>query len=150
MYTIACTTTILVLLSLIVLGSSVAFSSIVNLSVAGLYSPYPLSCALLLWRRLQPGGIKPYSSDIGKVGPGRLHRGPRHLRRLFGIFNNIFACVYWFFLWFWSFWPPVTLVVPETANFSVLTFRATTLFAVGWYFIRGRKSYRGPVVEIEL
>lgn len=149
-YTIACTTTISALLSLIVLGSSVAFNNIVNLSIAGLYSSYLLSCALLLWRRLQPNGIKPYSSDVGKVGPGRLHWGPWHIQGVLGILNNSFACVYLSFLWFWSFWPPVTPVVPETFNFNVLTFGATTLFAVAWYFIRGRKSYQGPVVEIEL
>ncbi|KAI0814706.1 putative GABA permease [Xylaria sp. FL0064] len=149
-YTIACTTTISVLLSLIVLGSSVAFNNIVNLSIAGLYASYLLCCTLLLWRRLQPNGVKPYNSEARKVGPGRLYWGPWHLPGLLGIFNNIFACLYLLFLWFWSFWPPVTPVVPATFNFNILTFGATTLFAVVWYFAKGRKSYQGPVVEIEL
>ncbi|KAI0403900.1 putative GABA permease [Xylaria palmicola] len=149
-YTIAFTTTISVLLSLIVLGSSVAFSNIVNLSIAGLYSSYLLCCALLLWRRLQPNGIKPHSSEARKIGPGKLYWGPWHLPGILGTLNNLFACMYLVFLWFWSFWPPVTPVVPETVNFNVLTFGATTLFAVAWYFFRGKKGYHGPVVEVEL
>ncbi|KAI0968715.1 putative GABA permease [Xylaria arbuscula] len=133
-YTIAFTTTISVLLSLIVLDSSVAFSNIVNLSIARLYSSCLLCCALLLWRRLQPNGIKLYSSQVGRVGPGNL------------------------------LWPPVTPVVPETVNFNVLTFGATSitraasyslrvttsLFAEVWCFVSGKKSYHGPVVEVEL
>ncbi|KAI0539934.1 putative GABA permease [Xylaria digitata] len=149
-YTVAFTTMISVLLSLIILGSSVAFNNIVNLSIAGLYSSYFLCCSLLLWRRIQPGSIKPYSQDVAKVGPGNLHWGPWHVPGFLGIANNLFACVYLFVLWFWAFWPPVTPVTPETMNFSVLTFGATILGAIIWYFVRGKKEYKGPIVEVEM
>lgn len=69
---------------------------------------------------------------------------------MLGVLNNAFACVYLLVLWFWAFWPPQTPVVPETMNFSILTFGATVLFAVFWYIVDGRKSYQGPVIEIEL
>ncbi|KAI1073897.1 putative GABA permease [Whalleya microplaca] len=149
-YTIAFTTTVSVLLSLIILGSSVAFNNIVDLSIAGLYSSYLLSCALLLWRRLQSQGIKPYSSEVRRVGPHNLHWGPWRIPGVLGVLNNAFACMYLLLVWFWAFWPPVTPVVPETMNFSVLTFGATALFAVVWYFLQGKKEYEGPVVEVEL
>ncbi|KAG9236192.1 putative GABA permease [Amylocarpus encephaloides] len=149
-YTIAFTTTISVLLSLIILGSSVAFNNIVNLSIAGLYSSYLLSCALLLWRRLQPQGIKPFNSRVAKVGPDNLHWGPWQIPGWLGVLNNVFACVYLFVLWFWSFWPPFLPVVPETMNFSILTFGGTALFAVLWYVLHGKKKYQGPIVEVEL
>ncbi|KAI1646302.1 putative GABA permease [Daldinia loculata] len=146
-YTIGFTTTVSVLLSLIILGSSVAFSNIVNLSVVGLYSSYLLSCSLLLWRRLQ--GIEAHDSDATLVGYGNIQWGPWRIPRVLGVINNVFACVYLFVLWFWAFWPPATPVVAANMNFSVLTFGFTTLFAIFWYFIRGKHEYRGPVVEVE-
>ena len=130
MHTIAFTTTISVLLSLIILGSAVAFNNIVNLSVAGLYSSYLISCGLLLWRRLQSQAIKPYNPRVTKVGPENLRWGPWRVPGALGVLNNAFACAYLFLLWFWAFWPPVTPVTPETMNFSILTFGATALFAV--------------------
>ncbi|KAF3765732.1 amino acid transporter [Cryphonectria parasitica EP155] len=128
-YTVAFTTIVSVLLSLITLGSSVAFNNIVNLSVVGLYSSYLLSCGLLLFRRLQKDGRIP---------------------GVLGVLNNIFACVYLAVLWFWAFWPPVTPVTPATMNFSLLTFGGTVLFAVLWYAVKGRKEYQGPIVEVKL
>jgi hypothetical protein len=139
-----------VLLSLIILGSSVAFNNIVNLSVAGLYSSYFLTCSLLLWRRLQPKVIKPYSSRARKVAAGNLYWGPWRVPGLLGVINNCFACMYLFVLWFWSFWPPATPVEPETMNISILTFGATALGAIYWYFFYRAKEYKGPLIEVEL
>ncbi|KAI1214242.1 putative GABA permease [Annulohypoxylon truncatum] len=149
-YTIAFTTIVSVLLSLITLGSSVAFSNIVNLTVAGLYSSYLLSCMLLLWRRTQTQGIKPYDLHISRVGPGNLQWGPWRIPGILGVLNNAFACMYLLLLWFWSFWPPAMSVTPESMNFNVLTFGAVVLFAVAWYAIRARKVYIGPIVEVTL
>jgi choline transport protein len=128
----------------------VAFNNIVNLSVVGLYSSYLLSCGLLLWRRLQSNGIKAHDPQVAKVGPGNLQWGPWCIPGAIGVMNNIFACVYLFVLWFWAFWPPINPVTPQTMNFSVLTFGSVCLFAVVWYFVQGRKSYKGPIVEVEL
>lgn len=149
-YTIAFTTTISILLSLIILGSSVAFNNIVNLSIAGLYSSYLLSCVLLLWRRIQSQGISPHNPRATLVGPGNLHWGPWRIPGTLGTLNNVFACIYLFVLWIWAFWPPVAAITPATFNFSVLTFGATACFAVIWYLAVGKKTYRGPVVEIQL
>ncbi|KAI0893406.1 putative GABA permease [Annulohypoxylon nitens] len=88
MYTIAFTTSVSVLLSLILLGSSVAFSNIVNLSIAGLYSSFLISCILLLWRRIQKQGIKPYDPHISRVGPGNLHWGPWRVPGTLSILKN--------------------------------------------------------------
>ncbi|KAK3368266.1 amino acid/polyamine transporter I [Podospora didyma] len=146
-YTVAFTTLISVLLSLITLGSTVAFNNIVNLSVAGLYASYFLSCGLLLWRRLQ--GIQPHNPSVARIGPGKLHWGPWRIPGIWGILNNVFACCYLLLLWVWAFFPPLTPVEPETMNFSVLTFGFMVLFAVVWYFVQGKREYQGPVVEVE-
>ncbi|KAI1391129.1 putative GABA permease [Hypoxylon trugodes] len=148
-YTIAFTATVSLLLSLIILGSSVAFNNIVNLSVVGLYSSYLISCSLLLWRRLQPQSISPYDPDIVRVGPNNLHWGPWRIPGVLGILNNAFACIYLFVLWFWAFWPPATPVDAQEMNFSVLTFGFVALFAVIWHFVQGKKEYKGPIVEID-
>ncbi|APA06522.1 hypothetical protein sscle_02g012920 [Sclerotinia sclerotiorum 1980 UF-70] len=149
-YTIAFTTMVSILLSLIILGSGVAFNNIVNLSIAGLYSSYLVCCGMLLWRRLQSRKIKAYDPRIIIYGADDLHWGPWRIPGILGVVNNLFACVYLFVLWFWAFWPPQTPVGPATMNFSNLTFGATILFAVFWYIVDGRKSYQGPVIEIEL
>ena len=137
------------LLSLIILGSSVAFNNIISLSVAGFYSSYLLPCGFLLWRRLT-GAIKPRDEDMSIIGPGRLCWGPWRIPEPFGTLNNIFACLYLVIILFWSFWPPVTPVSPSTMNFSILVFGATVLFSVVWYCARARKHFTGPIVEREL
>ncbi|CAI6083875.1 unnamed protein product [Clonostachys chloroleuca] len=149
-YTVGFTTLVSVLLSLITLGSSVAFSNIVNLSAVGLYSSYLLCCALLLWRRLQPDGIRSYNDQTTHVGPNSLQWGPWRIPGIFGIANNTFACTYLFVVWFFAFWPPTPEVTPESLNFSALTWGGTLLFAIVWYFAVGKKEYTGPVVEIQL
>ena len=137
------------LLSLIILGSSVAFNNIISLSVAGLYSSYLLCCALLLWRRLK-GSIRPADDNATRVGPGNLHWGPWRVPEPFGTVNNIFACLYLVLILFWSFWPPATPVTPPTMNFSVLVFGATILFSLAWYLARGKAEFSGPIEEFDV
>ena len=136
------------LLSLIILGSSVAFSNIISLSIAGLYSSYLICCSLLLWRRVT-GKIKPHNETVTAVGHGRLYWGPWRVPEPFGTLNNIFACLYLTLLLFWIFWPPALPVTPATMNFSVLVFGGTIIFSLIWYGIRGRKQFSGPIVEID-
>ena len=143
------TTLVSVLLSLITLGSSVAFQGLVSLTTAGLYSSYLLSCGLLLWRRLS-GAIKPYSASATRIGPDSLQWGPWQIARPLGILNNGFGLVYLSLLFFWSFWPPATPVDPSGMNWSVLVFGAVIVFSVVWYFAVARRKFKGPVVEIDL
>ncbi|EDN97926.1 hypothetical protein SS1G_12781 [Sclerotinia sclerotiorum 1980 UF-70] len=92
-YTIAFTTMVSILLSLIILGSGVAFNNIVNLSIAGLYSSYLVCCGMLLWRRLQSRKIKAYDPRIIIYGADDLHWGPWRIPGILGVVNNLFACI---------------------------------------------------------
>ncbi|KAL2037449.1 hypothetical protein N7G274_009729 [Stereocaulon virgatum] len=148
-YTIGVTTFISMLLSLIILGSSLALVNITSLTVAGLYSSYLLSTGMLLWRRTT-GVIKPHSDAITDLGTSQLCWGPWRIPEPFGTFNNVIACLYLVLILFWSFWPQETPVTPSTMNFSVLVFGGTVLFSGVWYFLRARKHFNGPVMEIEL
>lgn len=44
-----------------------------------------------------------------------------------------------------SFFPIATPVVPSTMNWNVLIYCSAIIFAVGFYFVRGRHVYAGPV-----
>jgi choline transport protein len=145
---IAITAIISALLSFIALGSYAAFSNIVNLSIGGLYASYFIVCTLLLWRRLK--GISSYDAHKAMVGPETLQWGPWKVPGALGVANNLFACVYLVLLWFFSFWPGSVEVTAQSMNFSSVTFGGTVLFAVVWYYVRGRKTYVGPIVEIVL
>lgn len=64
-----------------------------------------------------------------------------------GTLNNIYACVYMVFVIFWSVWPPVTPVDASTMNYSVVVTGGVMILAGVWYWIGGRKQYKGPIVE---
>lgn len=146
--TIAITALTSVLLSLITLGSTVAFSNIVNLSIGGLYASYFIVCSLLLWRRLQ--GIGHYNPGLAMTGPETLQWGPWKVPGILGAGNNLFACGYLLIMWFFSFWPSDVHVSAQSMNFSSVTFGGTVLCAVAWYLVRGRNTYVGPLVEIHI
>ncbi|KAH8707012.1 amino acid/polyamine transporter I [Phaeosphaeriaceae sp. PMI808] len=146
--TIWITALVSALLSFIALDSYVAFNNIVNLSIGGLYASYFIVCVLLLWRRLQ--GIRPYNANAAMVGPESLQWGPWKVPGMLGVVNNLFACAYILVLWFFSFWPGSAKVNAETMNFSSVTFGGTVIFAIVWYYMRGRKTYRGPIIEVVL
>ncbi|KAF2178040.1 amino acid transporter [Zopfia rhizophila CBS 207.26] len=146
-YAVFVTLIISMLLSLITLGSSVAFTQIGSLSTAGLYASYLLVCSLLLWRRVT-GSIKPASNETSVVGPDNLYWGPWRLSEPLGTLSNGFACVYLLLLWFWCFWPPASSVRPETMNFSSLVFGSVVLFSILWYVVRARHTFRGPLREV--
>lgn len=84
------------------------------------------------------------------IGPEALQWGLWKIPGVFGVANNLFACTYLLVLWFFSFWPSSVEVNAQSMNFSSVTFGGTVLFAIMWYFIRGKKSYSGPVVEVGL
>jgi choline transport protein len=76
--------------------------------------------------------------------------GPFRIPGIFGIINNIYACLYMIFVIFWSVWPPVTPVDAMTMNYSVVVTGGVILFSVIWYWVRGRKEYQGPTIDEEV
>lgn len=159
---IALVTIIPALLALIYIGSSTVFEDVVSLSTSGLYASYFIPCSLLLWRRTT-GQVQPYSANdiddegtpaalaspnpTSEVAEPQLAWGPWHLPGIFGIINNTYACIYILFVLFWSFWPPLTPVTAQNMNYSVLMTFAVIAFSIVYYFIWGKKQYKGPLVE---
>ncbi|EEU33991.1 uncharacterized protein NECHADRAFT_55800 [Fusarium vanettenii 77-13-4] len=150
-WAVAVTTTISVLLSLINLGSPIAFMNVTSLSISCLYASYLMAAILLLYRRTTKGFALPATSDLPALANttgAELVWGPFHLPGAFGIANNIFTICYLAVVGFFSFWPPVLNPTPDMMNYSVLVTGSVAIFSVVYYFVQARKDYNGPVVEI--
>ena len=138
------------LLSLITIGSTIAFNIILSMTISGLYLSYFACCTLLLWRRCTSaiGRSSTYPSTITVNVPGAvLVWGPWRIRGALGIVVNAAACVYLLVVIFFSFWPPSMTIELAEMNYSVIMVGAVMLFAVLWYFLHAKKRYKGPVLE---
>ena len=91
------------------------------------------------------------NADIEEgIAQAQLIWGPWHIPGILGIINNAYACVYMIFVIFWSVWPPVTPVDAATMNYSVVVTGGVIIFSIVWYWVRGRKEYRGPLIDDEV
>lgn len=76
--------------------------------------------------------------------------GPWHIPGLLGTLNNIYACMYMVFVIFFSVWPPETPVDASTMNYSIVVTGGVMILSAIWYFIRGKKQYKGPTIDTEV
>ena len=121
-------------LSLIYLGSPVAFYAMTSLVSVALLQCYCLSIGCMLWRRIaHPETLPPAKFSLGK----------------FGIPINAVAVCYAFWSFFWGFWPANNPVEPETFNWSSVLFVATLIGAAVHFMFVARHKYFGPVVHIQ-
>lgn len=124
--------TISVVLSLLNLGGSAAFNSILGLVTGAVGLTYAVSISCILWRRLFGEPLPPARWSLGR----------------FGVAVNAFSVVYEVFTVVISFFPADRSVTAETMNWGCAMFGGVAMLSIAWYFIKGRKAYRGPVVYI--
>lgn len=117
------------LLSLINIGSSVAFNAIGSLAVSALLGTYIISFSCLILRRLRGEPLPSRRWTLGR----------------FGIFINIGALMFLLVVWVFIFFPVAIPVTPSTMNWNVVMFGGTMIFAVVYYLVFGKKSYTAPV-----
>jgi choline transport protein len=86
-------------------------------------------------------------AGLTELVQGRFVWGPWHIPGIWGTINNTYACLYMVFVIFWSVWPPATPVTANTMNYSVVVTGGIMLLSGLWYMIRGRREYKGPLVE---
>lgn len=123
------------LLSLIYIGSPVAFYAITSLSTVSLLMCYILSIGSILWRRINaPHTLPPAQFELGKP---------------WGVICNSVAVVYGTWACFWSFWPSSTPVTAAGFNWASPIFGSALVFSLVYYWVRGRKSYSGPVKRVQ-
>jgi choline transport protein len=160
------------LLVCIYAGSYAGFNDVISLTVTGFYGSYLLPCALLLYHRVK-GNIMPYhghadveesvgssSGNIDEKQPAepipepmhawfetRLTWGPWQIKGILGSINNAYACCYMVFVIFWSVWPAETPVTAEGMNYSIAVTGGVMILSAIWYFVRGRKEYKGPILD---
>jgi choline transport protein len=117
------------LLSLINIGSSVAFNAIGSLAVSALLGTYIISFSCLVLKRLRGEPLPSRRWSLGR----------------FGIFVNIGALMYLLLVWLFIFFPISTPVTPSSMNWNSVMFGGTMIFAVVYYLVFGRKTYTAPV-----
>ncbi|KAF7589355.1 hypothetical protein BBP40_004435 [Aspergillus hancockii] len=122
------------LLSLINIGSSVAFNPTMSLGVAALLSSYIISITCVSIRRWRKQYLPP-----ARWGMGR-----------FSLVVNVISVLVLPICWTFSFFPLTREVDPTTTNWSVVIFSGVILVAMGYYYIHARKVYKGPVTRVNV
>lgn len=150
-WAISLTAVIAVLLSLIAFGSALAFNDVVSLTISGFYTSYLIGNSLLLYRRLK-GDIKPYAAHSellrNTMESEFLTWGPWKVPEPLGTLINAFSVVFLFALLLFSYWPTTVAPGPAGMNYSSLVTGAVGIFSLVYYAVWGRKTYKGPVIEI--
>ncbi|EMF12511.1 amino acid transporter [Sphaerulina musiva SO2202] len=127
------TSVVVVLLSLIVLGSELAFNIIVSLSLLGLLSTYMISIGCVLLRRIKGEGLPPARWSLGR----------------YGLAINAFAFLYSAFIIIFCCFPTNLPVDLETANWAPLVWVAVIIISVVFYVVYGKTHYTAPVDFVE-
>lgn len=131
---ILATSTILVILGFVNIGSTTAFNAIISLAVLGLHVSYLVPVALMLWHRLSSRRTS-------------LVYGPWQLGRL-GVPVNIVSVVYLSYTTIFMVFPPYQPVTAENMNYSSLILGAVLIFSAVYWVWKGRREYTGPNIEM--
>ncbi|KAH8821459.1 GABA permease [Xylogone sp. PMI_703] len=132
---VALTCTFTILLSLINIGSNVAFNAIISLQIVALMMTYSCSISCVLYRRIVHPELLPSARwSLGK----------------WGILVNSVGLAFVTFSFFWSFWPNEVPVNAENFNWSVVLFVSIFMMSLVMYVVRGRKVYEGPVTTVKI
>lgn len=124
---------ITILLSLINLGSSVAFNAVISLQVSAIMMTYGTSVGCVLYRRIAHPELLPRARwNLGK----------------WGVPVNSIGLIFVIFSFFWSFWPNTTPVNATTFNWSVVLYLVILILSLLMYTFKGRYIYIGPVKNI--
>ncbi|BCS28349.1 uncharacterized protein APUU_61397S [Aspergillus puulaauensis] len=131
---ILATSTVLVILGFVNIGSTTAFNAIISLAVLGLHVSYLVPVALMLWHRLSSRRTS-------------LVYGPWRLGRL-GVPVNIVSVVYLSYTTMFMVFPPYQPVTAENMNYSSLILGAVLIFSAVYWAWKGRREYTGPNIEM--
>lgn len=121
----------------------------------GFYISYLLAIGLLFWRRTR-GDLDNQTADLAVFNATPQHDrtrsltwGPWRLKGALGVANNAVAICYLLLIIFFSFWPTHVSPTPDMMNWAIVVTGGVATFSVVYYVIFARKSYTGPIVEVE-
>lgn len=127
-------TIISIILALISLGSSLAFTIITSLSLLALMSTYALSIGCVLYRRVRCPETLPHARwSLGR----------------WGLPVNLLAVVYSTFIVLLSCFPYDQAPALADANWAPLIWVAVILGSVVTYVLHGRREFTPPVMFVE-
>ena len=121
------------LINLINIASSTAFSAIISLTTVSLYASYILPIAIMIRRRLR--------NDEPKFGPYTLGR--------YGLLVNVIAILWGTFAVIFEVFPTEMPVTAANMNYASLMFGSTVIFSLATWFLYGGKSFQGPVNDLD-
>jgi amino acid transporter len=121
-------------MSLINIGSAVAFNAIMSLGTASLLSSYIVSTSCVLLKRLRGQPLPRARWNLG----------------IYSKYVEAFAILFLIVSWLFCFFPMTTEYTPETMNWSVAVFGSVVLFSLLFYALHARKVYAGPVTRVKL
>jgi choline transport protein len=126
--------TISIALSMINIGSPVAFNSIASLAVSSLLSSYIISIGCIFLKRWRREPLLPSQFNLGKAG----------------LWINGLAIMYLCIAVLFAFFPVAPYPSPELMNWSILIFGLGVIFGLFYFYIWARKVYVGPVQYIKM
>jgi choline transport protein len=122
------------LLSLINIGSSVAFNAIMSLGTAALLSSYIISITCVRIRRWRKQPLPPARWSMGRFTP----------------FVDTVSILVLLVIWVFSFFPLTAHVNPTSMNWGVVIFGGVILLCLVYYQLRAKKVYKGPVTRVNV
>lgn len=121
------------LLSLINIGSTVAFNAICSMATNALLSTYIISLICLSIRRVKGPELPPRRWSLGR----------------FGLPINLAALLFLIWIWIFCFFPQETPVTVAKRNLNIVINAGVILFAIAYYFIVGKHRYVAPVMLVK-
>ncbi|KAF1948949.1 amino acid transporter [Byssothecium circinans] len=123
------TLTITTLLSLIIIGSSIAFNVIISIGQVGTVGSYIFAISCIFRKRVVGEPLLPSRFSLGRAG----------------LAINTIALCFLAVAFVFPFFPLNKNPTPAEMNWNVLVTGFTLVVAVIYYFVRGHKTYAGPV-----
>ena len=120
---------ITVALSLINIGSTVAFNTIASMGTAAILSSHAISISCMFLKRWHKEELLPSKFSLGRVG----------------IWVNGAAVLWLLFAIIFVFFPTFPHPTPDLMNWNVLIYGAVVVFSLIYFYVKGRKVYVGPV-----
>jgi choline transport protein len=120
-------------MSLINIGSTVAFNAMLSLSTVALMATYVISVGCVTLKRLRHESLPDSRWSLGR----------------WGLPINITAFMYAIWAFFWSFWPNSMQVTAVNFNWACVLFVGLMGISGVLYVVHARKVYEGPVVKVE-
>lgn len=117
------------LLSLIIIGSPIAFNVITSLTQVGLISSYIIAISCMAVRRFSGRPLLPSRFNLGKAG----------------LFVNCAALTFLSVAYVFLFFPAAPHPTPAAMNWSCLIYAVVLMISLLYYFFIGRHTYEGPV-----